>query len=120
MAILQPSKILCVIFPSVALLPDLRRLDKGKESFNSSCPIHLFTDDVFDLPDGTESKGQVGIDTGSQLSNHAGTKHQLMTGNFRLRGILSQGRKQILRISHVDLSSTRIRKDLESLIFIPI
>jgi hypothetical protein len=91
--ILEPHKFLSILLPSMALLPDLYRLDKGKEHLHRTRPVHLLTDDRLHLLNGSQTKGEIGVNPRGQFSDHPCPEHELMAGDFRLGGDFLQGRK---------------------------
>jgi hypothetical protein len=84
-AILEPGKLLSILFPAVALLPKFGRLNKREQYLDGTGPVHLFTDDRLHLSNGSEAQRQVGVNPRSQFPDHPCAEHQLMTRNLRFR-----------------------------------
>ncbi len=89
------------MLPSTRLLPQLSRDNHRHEKLDGTGPVHLFANDLLDLTDGTQPQGQVIIDTGSELANHAGPQHQLMADNFRIRRGFFKSGKEIFSVTHI-------------------
>ncbi len=68
------------------LLPDLARIERRKMQFHSTYGVHLFADNLHDLFPDAVAQRQQRIDAGRKPANHAGTKHELMTGDDRFGG----------------------------------
>src|SRR4030042_3158851 len=103
-AILEPGQLFSILFPPMAFLPELGRLDHGKQNLNGSGPIHLFTNDRLHLSYGSQAERQIGIDARSQFTDPPCPEHQLVARDFRLGRNLLQGRKKIFRIPHLNSS----------------
>ena len=68
--------------PSAGFLPQFCRLQSGHVNFLCALAIHFLTDDVFNLADGSPAQRHEAVNTGNQLSDHAGSQQQNMAGNF--------------------------------------
>jgi hypothetical protein len=55
-AVLQPCQLASIFFPSMALLPELRRLNKGEKDLNGTGSVHLLTDDGLYFSNGSKAE----------------------------------------------------------------
>jgi hypothetical protein len=71
-AVGDAEHLLAVIVVAAALAPELRRLDRRHQHFESPCPVLLLADDLLDLLQHAKAERQPGIDAGGLLAEHAG------------------------------------------------
>src|SRR6185295_14181394 len=88
-AVLETEQLLPVETPSARLLPELRGRCDRHQHFLGAGSVHLLPDNGFDLADHPEAHGQIGVNPGSHLADHARSKHEAMTDDFRLTRIFS-------------------------------
>ncbi len=72
-----------------ALLPYLERLYYRHIDFLAAGPVHFLANDILYFTQHPPAKRQVGINTGSELINHAGLHQQPVAGRIRIGGNLS-------------------------------
>src|SRR5688572_31046107 len=61
-AILEADQFLAVEIPSAGFSPQLCGRGNGHEQFLGSSPVHLFTNDLFDLSNDPETEGEICVD----------------------------------------------------------
>ena len=100
LAVLEPQQLLAVIVPAPGFLPQLGRHHRRHEQFDGARARHLFADDVLHLADGAQPEGQVAVDAGGDLADHAGPQHELVTDHLGIGGGFLEGGEQILGVAH--------------------
>src|SRR5688572_22111106 len=91
-AILEADQFLAVEIPSAGFSPQLCGRGNGHEQFLGSSPVHLLTNDLFDLSNDPETEGEICVDTSRHLANQTGSEHKRMADGFRFARIFSQCR----------------------------
>ena len=96
MPVLDAQEFWPVFLPASGFLPEFCRLDEWHQQFDRSGTIHFFPDDVFNFVNDAQTHWHIGVDTGSETSDHAGSDHEFMTDNFSVRWSLFQSRDKKL------------------------
>ena len=76
---------------AAGLLVELDRDEGGHQHLLAALAVHLFADDALDLLEGGPGEGEVGVDAGGDLVDHAGAEEELVRGGLRLCGGLTEG-----------------------------
>ena len=95
-SVLKPPHFRSVSVPAAGFLPKLRRLHALSINFLRALCIHLFSDDLLDLADGSPTHRHVRINAGSGFFNHARAQQQNMAWDLGFRRNLSQCSKMHL------------------------
>src|SRR5262249_59010168 len=93
-AVLQAKELAPVLLPAAALLPQLGRDDGRHEDLLRAGPVHLLAHDRLEPTDGTEPEWEEIVDAARHLADHAGTEHEPVAHDLRVRGILAQSRDE--------------------------
>src|SRR6185503_18652935 len=91
-AILEADQFFAVETPSAGFSPQLCGRRNRHEKLLGSGPVHLLTNDLFDLSNDPEAEREVCIDAGCHLANQAGAEHEPMADSFCLARVFSQCR----------------------------
>ena len=91
-AILEAQQLFTVKIPSSGFSPQLCGRGNGHEEFLGTGPVHLLTNDLFDLSNDSEAEREVRVDAGRHLANQSGSEHELMADGFRFARVFSQCR----------------------------
>ena len=100
LAVPEAEQLLAVLLPAPRLLPELGRLHRGMRI--SMAPARFISSRTMfsTLRMERSPKGQVVVDAGGQLADHAGAEHELVGDHLGIgRGFL-HGRDKILGIAH--------------------
>ncbi len=96
----EPQQLVAVELPAPALLPQLRRQHRGHEQFLAAVLGQLLADDLLELADAAVGQGQVAVDAGRGLLDHASPHHELLAHHVGIPGGLPEGLDQELRLLH--------------------
>ena len=99
-SVLETEKFLAVQVPPAALPPKLGRHDGGHQDLLRPRPVHLLPDDLRDLLDHAEADREVGVDSGRDLPDHPGAKHELVTDDLGFGGRFFDGGNEELGMPH--------------------
>jgi hypothetical protein len=84
LAVFKPEHLVAEAFPAAAFLPDLGRAQCGKIDLLGPGLVHLFAHDLHHLQHHLPAQGQVFVDPGGQLADHARPQHQLVADHLGL------------------------------------
>ncbi len=106
--VLDAQHLRAVIAVAPALLPDLRRLDRGHQKLDGARPVLLLANDLLDLFQNAKAQRQPRINPGARLADHARPEHEPVGDDFRLFGIVAQNREEIAAESHLSAPRRRL------------
>ena len=82
MPVFESQEFFSVVIPSTGFLPQFGGLHRGHEDLDGARAVHFLPDDLFHSLDAPETGGKIGVDSGSQLSDHSCANHQLVADHF--------------------------------------
>ncbi len=95
--VLKAEEFFAVVVPASGALPQLAGLDNWHQDLLGARGIHLFADDLLDLPQDAPHERQVGVDAAGEAANVARAEEQLVADQLRLAGHFAQSWEEQLR-----------------------
>ena len=76
-------------FPATGLLPQLGRLHRGHQQFETAGRVHFLAHHPLDPTQHPQAQRGPGVDAAGELADHAATQHQAMAGDLGVGGNLA-------------------------------
>jgi len=89
-AILESHELLPINLPPSALPPKFGRRGNGQQELLGAGPVHLLSNNPFDLPDDPQTQWQVVVDPSAHLTDHSGADQEFVTNNLSVGRVLFQ------------------------------
>jgi len=105
MTVLQAQQLGAVLLPAPGFLPQLGWLDRRHQHFQGPGLVHLVTHDSLGLAQRAQPHRHPGVEPRSQLADHPGAQHQLVTDHHGIGRGFFEGREQELTGAHVAVMS---------------
>jgi hypothetical protein len=99
-AVLHTQEQVAVFLPAPGLLPQLGGLDRRHGELHGVGGVELAPHDGLELADAPPPEGQVGVDPGRHLFEHAGADHELVAHHLGVVGNLAGGEEVVAAPAH--------------------